>query len=192
MKPKYHILILAAGASRRLGSPKQLVAYNDSNLLNHVIRKARKSNFDNVLVVLGSEHNRILKSAESVDYVINENWSEGMGSSISLGVQTLSKLDSKGIMISVCDQPYLTTALFNKILEKAREGEKGIVTSDYGVSNGPPTYFDSKYFDSLIACNGDKGAKKILEDNSSDIIFIKFPKGKIDIDTQDDLKNLET
>lgn len=188
----HHILILAAGASRRLGRPKQLVDFNDSNLLNHVIREAIDSDFDDTLLVLGSESEKILRSVIPVDHVVNDNWSEGMGSSIATGVKILSEMGSQGVLICVCDQPYVSRDLFNEILNIASESEKGIVTSNYGVGSGPPTYFDKKYFASLVKCEGDKGAKRILEENASDIRYVSFNKGRIDIDTPSDIKKLKT
>lgn len=188
----YHILILAAGASRRLGRPKQLVQVNKTNLLDHIIGQAKDSNFDGCLVVVGSTHLRILEEIEQVDHVVNEKWADGMGSSIALGIQTLMQKNAQGILVTVCDQPFISSDLFNKILDESHFSGKGIVTSDYGQSNGPPTYFGKKYFPELIRCHGDKGAKTIIEEYLSDVAYIAFPKGLIDIDTEDDLKKLQT
>ncbi len=188
----HYILILAAGASSRLGRPKQLVEVNKINLLDRVIEEAMDSNYDECLVVLGAHSMKILNHVRKVDHVINEKWADGMGSSLAFGIQTIMRRNAQGVLVAVCDQPFISSELFNRILDESQLSGKGIVTSDYGPSIGPPTYFDQKYFLELIRCHGDRGAKKIIEKYHNDVAYVAFPKGLIDIDTEDDIKKLQT
>jgi molybdenum cofactor cytidylyltransferase len=188
------IIILAAGGSSRFGNIKQLLLFNGKTLLQHVIDEAAKARAQPIVVITGANANRVSASiADSkVNIVINENWQEGMASGIVAGVQTIvsSNKDIKKIIVAVCDQPFVTSALFEQLDQMQNKSGKSIVACTYAHTVGTPALFTTKYFDQLLSLKGDEGAKKILKRYSEDVATVEFPKGEIDIDTQKDYQNL--
>lgn len=194
MALSYHIVILAAGESSRLGQAKQLLKYNGDTLLNHTIACAERCNPKSVLVVLGAESNIIQKSILSTacHVIHNDAWSSGMSSSIHAGVSWITRHhdDFAGIIITVADQPYLTGNLFNNLITKHQYQHQSIVASAYGNGvHGVPALFDKRIISKLSELKGDKGARALIL-NSDDVGTVSFPKGSIDIDTKEDLAHL--
>jgi len=187
---KYAILIVAAGASSRLGQPKQLLTYKSGTLLDHTIKVALDSNLGDVFVVLGS-HAESINQRQHVFYLINEQWALGMGSSIAFGVKHLREADVSGLILMQCDQPYVSVNLLSGINEQVTKSRKGIVICDYGVGKGPPSFFSRKYFGALELLEGDEGAKSIVKMHQSDVEYVLFPEGKYDVDVEEDLGLLE-
>ena len=189
------IVILAGGASTRLGKPKQLLQYHGKTLLSHAVNEAINAKADAVVVILGKNadlfQNEIDK--EDVHVVINKDWKEGMASSVRLGLDTLLKIKPyiDAVIFMVCDQPYISSSVLNQLITKQQKTTKQIVTCNYGESIGPPALFHKKYFRELAKLNGDVGARNIIEQNMHDVATIPFPEGKIDIDTEEDYDALK-
>ena len=188
------ILILAAGSSSRFGSPKQLIRFNGKTLLHHVIDEAKNAQPIAVVVVTGANTSTISSSIEdsTIKLVYNKDWEKGMASGIVAGVNAIKDMDNsiEKIIIAVCDQPFVSTALFTQLDQAQQETGKSIVASAYGNTMGTPVLFTRRYFDELIGLKGDTGAKKVLKEHSEEVTTIEFPKGIIDIDTQEDLDRL--
>jgi len=188
------IIILAAGASTRLGKPKQLLRYRGKTLLAYSINEAVNSNADAVVVILGKDANLFKNEIDErkVRVAINASWEEGMASSLRLGMDTLlnDKPYIDAVIFMVCDQPYISSSLLNELIITQQKTTKQIVTSNYGDSIGPPALFHKKYFIELMKLSGDAGARKIIQQNMNDVATILFPEGKIDIDTKEDYDDL--
>ena len=188
------IVILAAGKSSRFGRIKQLVHFNGKTLLQHVIEEAKKAGASPILVITGSNASEVSASIadKTISSVFNKDWSEGMASGIVTGVTKINELDKsiEKIIIAVCDQPFVTAAIFEQLDQLQKERGKHIVASAYSNTIGTPVLFTRKYFDQLLALKGDTGAKKILETYRNDVATIDFPQGNIDIDTQKDYEKL--
>jgi molybdenum cofactor cytidylyltransferase len=161
------IIILAAGASTRLGKPKQLLHFNDKSLLQHAIDTAvSSSGGDPVIVVLGSSADFInahIKS-DSVQTVINQNWQEGMSSSIRAGLTALINLNAEieDVILLLADQPFVTPSLLAQLMEAKKASGKGIVASSYKNQPGVPALFDHLFFPALLSLEGTEGAKKAI------------------------------
>ena len=189
------IIILAAGASTRLGKPKQLLQYQGKTLLAHAINEALNSNADEVVVILGKNANLFKKEIDEkkVRVAVNSSWEEGMASSLRLGIYTLLKdkpyIDA--VIFMVCDQPHISSSILNELIKIQQKTTKQIVTCNYGDSMGPPALFHKKYFEDLVKLSGDTGAREIIQRNMNDVATIPFPAGKIDIDTEQDYDNLK-
>jgi len=190
------IVILAAGSSSRLGMPKQLLEFDGMSLLNHAIMEAANSNACSVIVVLGAHTDLIANKIDGdIAFIVkNENWSEGMASSVRLGLDTLlSQIPSiDAVIFMTCDQPYITSLVLNDLISTHQQTGKPIVTSNYGEATGPPALFHKSFFPELMELKGDVGAKKIIQQHSDEVATVLFAKGKIDIDTKenyDALKN---
>ena len=189
------IVILAAGASTRLGKPKQLLQYHGKTLLNHAVNEAINAKADAVVVILGKNADLFKNEIdnEKIRVVINKNWEEGMASSVRLGLETLLKIKPymDAVIFMVCDQPYISSLILNELITAQQKTTKQIVTCNYGETIGPPALFHKKYFRELAKLKGDVGARNIIQQNMNDVTTILFPEGKIDIDTEEDYEALK-
>ena len=188
------IIILAAGNSSRLGRPKQLLKYKESTLLQNTISEALKVQNSFVIVVTGSNHDLITKEFHSPEltFTFNPDWVTGMASSIGKGITELILLnpDCEQCILAVCDQPFVTTIVFENLILESAETEKGIAASAYSETLGTPVLFKKKYFEELWELKGQEGAKKIIKKYAEDVVSVPFEKGNIDIDTEEDYSQL--
>ena len=188
------IIILAAGASTRFGSAKQLVQIDGKSLLEIALSVASDVS-SNIVVVLGANASLIKNEIKNhhVFTIQNDNWEEGMSSSIRCGLSFLLKEKSfvDAAIIMVCDQPYVTSSLIKKMIATYQESKKLIVASAYNNTIGTPVLFDKLFFSPLLLLKGKNGAKKIVEENMDSAVTVSFPLGNIDIDTKEDYENLQ-
>jgi molybdenum cofactor cytidylyltransferase len=169
-------VVLAAGSSSRLGSPKQLVRLGDENLLERAVRVAREAGCEPV-VVLGASAEVIRSQSVLGDaqVVVNEGWASGMGGSIGVGVGALQGVD--GCVVMTCDMPAVTA-------EHLRLLMKGEVTaSSYAGRKGIPAFFPTAMFEALMALRGDVGARRLLVGARA----VELVGGELDLDTVGDL-----
>ncbi|HEU5147692.1 MAG TPA: nucleotidyltransferase family protein [Chryseosolibacter sp.] len=186
---KIGAIILAAGASTRMGTSKQMLQVNGEYLLTRTIKTVEGASIDNIVVVLGARdalHRTIINA--QVHVVTNEAWAAGMGSSIKSGLQSLlsEHPDLDAVIILVCDQPMLTSEIIAGIISTFHTTRKPIVASGYSDSAGVPALFARSYFDKLNELPDDQGAKKVILQNSADVVVVPFPGGAIDLDTMED------
>lgn len=189
MKEDTAILLLAAGASKRLGTPKQLLPFGETTLLEDTILKVLPLSERNVYVVLGAHAGRIEPIVKNLPIKIikNENWESGMGSSISAGVCHIKQQKGiKKILITLVDLPLLKTSNYRELLNTYETSTKGISVTKYLNNKGVPVIFDSSYFESLSQLSGEEGAKSILIQNKSDVAYYDANIAYFDIDTKDD------
>jgi len=191
---KTGIIILAAGSSTRLGKPKQLLSYQNKPLIKHITGEAVKMNLYPIVIVTGAIAEQVLiaLNKENAEIVYNGHWQEGMASSIVAGISKMLLLDDKveAVLIAVCDQPFVTAELLQELIKKKAETNKGIVACTYSDTAGTPVLFDRNYFVHLQQLKGSEGAKKLLKLYEADVTTVPFPQGSIDIDTEEDYKNL--
>lgn len=189
------IVILAAGASIRLGKPKQLLQYHGKSLLQNAIDTAINSNADTVTVVLGANSDNILMKIDrsGINILVNKEWEEGMASSVRNGLNELLFISpsTDAVIIMVCDQPHVSPALINDLINKQKQTGKSIVTCDYGEVIGPPVLFHRSLFNELMQLTGDAGARKIIQKHNEEVTTVLFTKGKIDIDSIEDYNTLK-
>lgn len=190
---KYTVMILAAGRSSRLGSPKQLLTYRDKTLLQTAIDSARQITSEHVIVVLGANKELIRSKIEDKDILVTENinWETGISSSIKCGLNALATLpEIDTIILMVCDQPFADSAVLQKLIDAQKETGKAIIGCSYEGTHGTPALFHSSLFPDLMDLEGDSGAKKLFEKYQSQSFFVPFNKGGIDIDTSEDYQKL--
>ncbi len=189
------IVILAAGKSARLGSPKQLLSYNNKTLLENAVDAALETECASVFVVLGANAELVRQELKTKPVMVLENieWEEGMASSIRCGLNyitgTILRPDS--VIFMVCDQPFVNGDLLLSLLHKKNETKMPIVASDYGNKLGTPALFHRSIFEKLLELKGDTGARKILIDNVDKVATVSFPEGITDIDTKEDYELLK-
>lgn len=189
------IIILAAGASKRLGTPKQQLPFQNKSLLQNVVHTARQSDIPTV-VVLGAFATQIREQlvSEKVHTVVNPNWPAGMGGSIHTGLQHLLRIAPQvsNALLLLCDQPFITTTLLEEMFTLKSTSGKAIVACTYGDATGTPALFGKSFFPQLLALNGQEGAKKILLQHREQVATVDFPQGAVDIDTSGDYEQLLT
>ncbi|MCG2587280.1 nucleotidyltransferase family protein [Rhodohalobacter sulfatireducens] len=188
------VVILAAGSSSRLGRPKQLVEFQNKSLLQHVIDTINPFQFHPSVLVLGANADEIRKSInpKNVTLLHNENWSEGIASSIRLGVSESIKLEKSldGILFLLSDQPFVNKELIGELLENHANGNQKITACSYKGNVGVPAILSKDFFPHLLELKGDVGAKKIIAQNSDNVQSVIFKKGSFDVDTEEDVQEL--
>jgi molybdenum cofactor cytidylyltransferase len=186
------IIILAAGSSSRMGTPKQNLLFKGQTLLQTAIKTAIAANCCSAVVVLGANYDLISPTIfdQPIHIFKNENWEEGMGSSISYGLSELLKLqpEMSSALFMLTDQPFTEPNLINMLINKAVPGK--IIACSYNETLGPPALFDKVFFDELLATQGNEGAKKILQKHPEAVLSVPFPSGAFDIDTPVDYDRL--
>jgi molybdenum cofactor cytidylyltransferase len=187
------LIILAAGASTRLGQPKQNLVFQNKTLLERTIETAIDTKCRPIFVVLGANVDDIdfdIKSKE-VQFIFNRNWEEGMASSLRIAVIEAEKCkEIDNVLIMLCDQPFVTSKLIADLLLKQQETSKAVVACKYNDIIGVPALFNRTLFCELLLLRGKEGAKKILKDHPEDVAIIPFDEGNIDIDTKEDYNRL--
>jgi molybdenum cofactor cytidylyltransferase len=178
-------VILAAGASRRLGRPKQLVELAGESLLRRAARAAL-AGCSPVLVVVGSRAPEMEANLAGLPVTIVDNaaWEEGMAASIRAGVAALPA-GASGVLFLLCDQLAVDAALVNRLLEAWRAHPDAVIACGYAGTRGTPSVFPARCFPQLLALRGDRGARGLL--GGEDVVVVPFPEGAADVDTPADL-----
>ena len=184
-------LLLAAGGSSRMGQPKQLLQFKGKTLMRHAAEAMAASICDPVVVVLGAETARSAAEIEglSVFQCLNENWKSGMSSSIKIGLAQLVEIapEIDAVLISLCDQPFVTAEMLNRFSEKFAASDASVVAANYNGVAGVPALFSRELFGELSRLDGDKGARDLIR-SRSDIEIVELLEAAFDIDTLDDIK----
>lgn len=187
-------MLLAAGASTRLGRAKQLLFYKDKTLLQHTIDVSQQAEFNQQVLVLGANAETIKNQTRTVAMAvtINEAWKGGLSTSIKSGLAKLLAInpDCENVMFLLCDQPFLNTNVLETLMAAHREEGNRITVSSYDDQWGVPMIFPASFFSELKRLDGDAGAKKIVMQHMEQAQFVSFPKGNFDIDTEEDYQKL--
>ncbi|MEX2231232.1 MAG: nucleotidyltransferase family protein [Cyclobacteriaceae bacterium] len=186
-------IILAAGSSSRMGQSKQMLDINGEKLLVKTIQTVLQAGISKVAVVLGSDedrHRQMLKGLP-VDIVNNLHWKNGMGGSIKAGLLHLTSKYPllEVVIVSVCDQPLLTSENISALISKYQQTKKPVVASRYSNMPGVPVLFHKSYFEKLTTLPDDQGARKIILQNPLDAAEVEFYGGEVDLDTKEDYEN---
>jgi len=190
--PNIAIVVLAAGASKRMGEPKQLLKWGDSTLINYSIDSVSKVNLNEIIVVLGAHFELIKNDIKNskVTILYNQNWEMGLGTSIAFAVQYL-KLKVDGVMFVLCDQPFITADFLKEMISKFQPHKNQILATSYGNGQyGVPVLFDKYYFEELSHLNDDYGAKQLLNKYQFQVETLVSPNENMDLDTKQDYTNL--
>ncbi|MEH2394266.1 MAG: nucleotidyltransferase family protein [Nostoc sp.] len=180
------IMILAAGASTRMGTPKQLLLYQGRSFLQYITEMAIASVCQPVVVVLGANAEQIHPQIKQlpVRVVKNLDWACGMSTSIKSGIELLNNLPQKieAVVITLCDQPFVSHQIINQLFDAYYSEKKPIIACEYAGTLGVPSLFSKIFFSELAALKEASGAKKVINNNLNEVFSIPFPLGNIDID----------
>jgi molybdenum cofactor cytidylyltransferase len=188
-----HAIVLAAGASSRFGSPKQLVRLAGRPLLHTAIARAADVAGSAVSVVLGAhaaELTPLLTHSQAL-IVINRDWREGIASSIRAGVARLPP-SCNAVLLMLADQAAITTEDLQRLVSAWRRQPDYVVAARYGMTTGVPAVFPRSVFPALAALRGDTGAKSLLQRNPDRLVRVPMARAAIDIDTPEDLLKIDS
>lgn len=193
MMPKTAILILAAGESKRMGEPKQLLPYNNSTLLLHAIEQANGIKYADVFIVIGAHFADVFKSIRGQKATIlkNNNWEEGMGSSISKGVELIKKKNNYNrVLVTLADTPLVTKEHYEELISLSDETGKRIILTNYEEISGVPAIFDKSLFNELTILSDNEGAKPVVEKYKKEVLRMTSKIPFFDVDTKEAYQKL--
>ena len=191
MAPKFSIIILAAGASRRMGQPKQLLVLGGESLIRKAVKTALAvSQTQNVIVVLGANHDHIKLELTDLNcqIVINKNWQQGMGTSLKVGLQKALSLNPniEACLFKLADQPFIKATHLNSIISAFAKYSDKIIAAQYKERLGVPAMIPATIFPFLLSLNEDQGARAIIKANAHLTEGVDFSDVLFDIDTPED------
>ncbi|WP_445748931.1 nucleotidyltransferase family protein [Polaribacter sp.] len=190
---KIAVLVLAAGKSSRMHTPKQLLKIGNQSLLDIVLAKAIQVVSTPIYCVLGANAATIQQeiATKNVVYIFNENYQEGLSTSIVSGINYLEKNhpNLEGVFILLADQPAIEIAYLKNLIELFAENKNKIIASNYQKRNGVPAIFPREFFKELKLLKGDFGARDFLEKNKNATIVSSSDVCLIDLDTKSDYEN---
>lgn len=185
-------LILAAGRSLRMGTPKLLLDLGGQSLIRHVIGSARASRCDDVLVVVGDAADRVGREAAAagVRTVRNPRYREGMGTSLAAGIAALPP-ECEAAVVLLGDQPRVGAATINALIDAYRATGKPLVASRYGNVAGAPTLVARPLFAEALGLSGDRGGRPLFERHPDLVAEVTLAEEAAwDVDTPEDLARL--
>ncbi len=181
-------ILLAAGASTRMGTVKQLLPWKESTLLEHAIEQLRGAKIDELVVVLGAnaEVIRAKITLPDVDFTVNSEWEKGMSTSIATGLRQMraETPDIQSVLIALVDQPLLDSNYYNKLINIYIGNSFKIVSSKYSGRMGVPALFDRDYFENLMNLTGQEGARRLLRGEVIPVGEVSAEELAVDLDTK--------
>lgn len=189
-------ILLAAGESRRMeGAFKPLLKWGKRTVIGECVYQLRNSRLAEIFVVLGHRELEVRQSlaGSGVQYAINENYRQGMLSSIKSGLAMLSP-NEDAVLIALVDQPMIKASLINKLIAAFEEGDKGIVLPVYQGKHGHPIIISTAYVDDImqLADDAEDGLRALIEANRGDWLEVpvETPEVLEDIDSPADYQRL--
>jgi molybdenum cofactor cytidylyltransferase len=186
-----HAIVLAAGASTRFGSAKQLVRVAGRPLMHTAVARAADVAGSAVIVVLGARAAELapLLTHSAASVVINRDWREGIASSIRAGVARLPS-SCGAVLLMLADQAAVTSEDLKRLAGVWRRQPHYIAAARYGTTTGVPAIFPRSTFVDLGALRGDVGARALLQRNPDRVVRVPMASAAIDVDTPEDLLSL--
>jgi molybdenum cofactor cytidylyltransferase len=179
-------LILAAGASSRMGQPKQLLDWGGIPLVRVVVLEALAAQPGEVVVVTGAAHQEVTHALAGlpIRIVANTAYPGGQSTSLHAGIAALST-DSAAVLVLLGDQPFVSAAIIGQICEAYTATNAAIVAPRYAGTRGNPVLFSKRFFAELMAVSGDQGARTLLAAHPEHISYVDFDDERplVDIDT---------
>ena len=181
-------ILLAAGASRRLGQAKQLLKIDGQTLVARQASLLLRLQPACVTVVTGafSEEVRKALSGLPVEIAHNKDWPQGMGRSIATGIAAMPER-VRGALLILCDQWQLEYDDLQSLVKCWNDNSHSAVSAQWGDSSGPPVIFPRADFSSLLRLKGERGARRVLKRSTGGVVYVSVENAAFDIDTPADL-----
>lgn len=188
-------VLLAAGGSTRLGSPKQLLTYRGRSLLRHAAETLLAVPCNPVAVVLGARAATLRRELIGLDVlpVLNPAWGQGMGGSVRAGMLELEKAAAPdAVLLTLCDQPLVGVEALRRMAAAfaQAQGMDAIVAAGYNDTVGVPVLFGRAYLDALRSLPLDAGARPLLRKHAAKVVAVPLPEAAVDIDTREQYARL--
>ncbi len=197
MPEKFAAIVLAAGESRRMGEPKQLLPWGEHTIIEQVVGTLLQSPVDEIVVVVGHLADEVRDKLSNVQNplttiqvqsVFNANYRDGMLSSIKCGIAALAE-DVRAAFIVLCDQPQLKASTLATLRAAFEQSDKGLVVPSHQMRRGHPLLIDvHQYRDEMLAIDSAPGLQQLLRDHPDDILHVEFDDASVlmDVDTSED------
>lgn len=179
-------VVLAAGESRRMGRPKQLLPFGEETILERVVDTLLSAGVGEVIVVLGhvADRVRVVLGDRPVKVVVNESYREGMLSSVQCGMRAIGA-EQAAVLFALGDQPHIETHLVSEVIRAYRAGEAGMVIPCYGGKKGHPIIINvPRYRDAILNLPAHVGLNALVQEHADDVRFI-------DVATEDIIRDID-
>lgn len=184
-------MILAAGESKRMGKPKLLLHFRGKTIIETILGQVIQSRVEKILVVLGSNREKIERKIKNLPLkiTVNPDFREGMLSSVQLGFQALPK-NARAVLVILGDQPAISSAIIDEVIDAYKRTGKGIVLPVYKKERGHPVIIDMKYRGEVGKLSPDVGLRGVVYSHPEDILEVEVDTPSIlkDIDDMEDYK----
>ncbi|MEJ2545542.1 MAG: nucleotidyltransferase family protein [Calditrichaceae bacterium] len=184
-------ILLAAGDSKRMGKPKQLLPYNGLTFVDSILNKFSEIGCEPIITILGATAELICEKTKVHKFQCfrNPNPEEGQLSSLQIAVAHLPE-DSEGFIMALVDHPMVKLDTYQKLFEMAKENPGNIIVPEFYGQKGHPVYFGRTFFDSILHLPLNDGARVVLRENPADVMYLPVDDEGIlkDIDTPKDFQ----
>lgn len=186
-------ILLAAGLSKRMGQPKQLLPFGESTIVETVVDNMLDAKFGEVIVVVGHCAKQVqdILGERPVKIVFNPDYREGMLTSAQTGIRSLNfenvknKSDRDAFSLMLVDQPFITSELIDKVIDAYAQIDKGIALPSYNYKRGHPVIFHHRYADDILALDAESGGvRSLFKSHSKEIYYVS-------VDTDDILRDID-
>jgi CTP:molybdopterin cytidylyltransferase MocA len=187
---QYGLVILAAGASRRMGTPKALLPVDGRPMVVRVVEAALAAPVWPVVVVLGAHAAQVRPVLARYPVLVVENaaWPEGMASSLRTGLALLLQFSRQldGALLALCDQPAFSATTVTRLIAAREATGRSIAASRYSARRGAPALVGREHFAALAALTGEEGARLLLNGDPAQVAEVDLPELAVDLDTPED------
>lgn len=185
-------IVLAAGASTRLGRNKLFIQLDGESLLRRAVRRVADAGLDPVVVVLGHEAERAREELSGLTCVptVNADYMRGVNSSVRAGITAVAT--SVAAVVVLADMPFVTTEMIATLVDRYRTSAAPLVISDYGGVNAPPMLYDRSLFNELLSMEGEGCGKQVVKRHRQEAVTVSWPSDRlIDLDVPDDYERIK-
>jgi molybdenum cofactor cytidylyltransferase len=186
-------VVLAAGASTRLGRNKLLLDLAGESVVRRAVRGAVEARLDPVFVVLGHEAERVREELAGLECeaVVNPDHARGAGTSLRAGVARAARTTAEALVLTLADMPLVTPGMIATLVTRWRETRAPLAVSRYGQAQAPPTLFSRSLFDEILDSDDAWGAKPIILRHSEDALAVPWPPASLqDLDVAADYEEI--
>lgn len=179
-------IVLAAGASTRMGRPKQLLQLEGMSLVRRAVEAAVSSKARQTIVVTGAGSQEVDAELAGLTVLLvhNPEYADGMSTSLRAGLRAV-RPEVDAVVVTLADQPFVTSEIVDALIDLYERTGAKIVRPRYGDQPGNPVLWDNSMFEELMAQEGDQGGRALLQQHASEIAWLELPDlgQQTDVDT---------